>query len=161
MKRPSEISTIEIVFNKWIPFGNYLALTLFGKAYINTSNKSLWEKYVSNGNANIVKNHEMIHVKQAQFTDDSWLKFYWKYICEWLKNKPWRYGSEFAYFCNPFEMEAYQNELNLSYNTNKPIGTYDWVRLSRYSLNQRLSIWKDFLKSKKNSFGQYLRDASI
>lgn len=65
MKKPKEIVDIEIKWNAFFPLPGYFAMTFFGKMWIKNSDKSRWERYVKNGQADVVTNHEMIHVKQA------------------------------------------------------------------------------------------------
>lgn len=157
MKKPSKTKALEVVFNNLIPFSGYLAITLFGKIYVRNDSKDYWEKHVQSGDVNITMNHETIHLRQAQSTSDSWIVFYLLYIWEWLKNQPWKNGLDFAYRMIPFEMEAYQNEVNLSY-LKEGKATEGWRKFASMSVAKRLAIWKDYKSSKVIGFGRYLRE---
>ena len=149
-----------VVFNKFLPFPGYFARTLFGKILIRETNKSSWDRQIKTGDANITLNHETIHLRQAQSTCDSWWVYYIKYIYEYIKNQPWKNGTSFAYYMIPFEMEAYKNELNLSY-LHDGKSTTGWKKYSNMSVSERLNIWNDYKTSKVIGFGRYLRERDI
>lgn len=159
MKKPKQIVDIEIKWNDLLPLPGYFAMTFFGKMWIKNSDKSKWERYVKNGQADIITNHEMIHVKQAVSTDNSWWKFYWKYICQWLKNNPLFKGFKFAYKMNPFEMEAYANENDLFYNSKHSTGAIRWKKYMELTVKERKNLWDDYQKSHKwMTFGKYVSE---
>ena len=160
VKAPSKIKAMVVVFNKFLPFPGYFAITLFGKILIRETNKSSWERQIKTGDANITLNHETIHLRQAQSTCDSWWVYYIKYIYEYIKNQPWKNGTSFAYYMIPFEMEAYKNELNLSY-LHGGKSTTGWKKYSNMSVSERLNIWNDYKTSKVIGFGRYLRERDI
>ena len=56
-------------------------------------------------------NHEYIHVEQIK--DCGVLMFYILYLWYWIKNG-------FSYYKNPFEIEAFDNENNMDYISNRP-----------------------------------------
>lgn len=149
MKKPKEIVSIEIKWNNFIPFAGYLAITFFGKMWIRNSNKSRWERYIKNGQADVATNHEMIHVKQAVSTNNSWWKFYFLYIWYWLKANPLFNGFTFAYKMNPFEMEAYTNESDLFYNSTHSTGATRWELYNQLSIKQRKKYWDEYKSKRK------------
>lgn len=115
MKKPSEIQNPEIKFG-CIPPKGYLAISWFGKIYINKKNKEYWKKY-PDYLKNITIKHEKIHIMQAERTHNSWFCFYCKYIWFWLKAMfLCKFKNSIAYYCNPFEVEAYMHENNRFYN---------------------------------------------
>lgn len=159
MKKPKEIIDIEIKWNAFFPLPGYFAMTFFGKMLIKNSDKSRWQRYVKNGQADVVTNHEMIHVKQAVSTDNSWWKFYWKYICQYLKNNPLFNGFKFAYKMNPFEIEAYANETDLFYNSKHSTGAVRWQKYKKLSVKERKNRWKQFQEKQRTeflTFGKYI-----
>lgn len=150
MKKPSEIIDIEIKWNNFIPFGGFLAMTFFGKMWMRNSNKERWQRYIDNGTAKYVINHEMIHVKQAVSTNDSWWKFYLLYIWYWIKGV-FR-GFTFAYKMNPFEMEAYANEEDLFYIGTHDSGAKRWKTYNELGVKKRKEYWKDYMSKRKEKY---------
>lgn len=161
MKKPQEIDKIEIKWNNILPFNGFLAITFFGKMWIRKSNKNKWEQYLQDGRADEVINHEMIHVKQALSTNNSWWKFYMLYIWYWLKANPLFNGFNFAYYMNPFEIEAYGNESDLGYISENMYGTNEWTEYKELKTYIKKEYWKAYLKKKKTehiSFSLYVRE---
>ena len=100
--RPSQVVDMPAVVNSfWLRKG-YEGLTFFGKILTPTQEDA---DRMNNGFSTL-KNHEMIHLRQAQSCGDSWTRFYLLYIWYWLKalpaNRKMKHG---AYLLNPFEME--------------------------------------------------------
>lgn len=88
-----------------------------------------------------LKNHEMIHLRQAQSTGDSWLRFYLLYIWYWLRALPMsRQLRHAGYLLNPFEMEAYGRMHEMDYLTRCENGATEWRRYAKMSLKERLKI---------------------
>ena len=75
--RPSKVADMPAVVNTfWLRKG-YEGLTFFG--YILAPTQELADRF--NGSADrALKNHEMIHLRQAQSCGDSWFRFYLLYI---------------------------------------------------------------------------------
>ena len=110
--RPSRVADMPAVVNTfWLRKG-FEGLTFFGK--ILTPTQALADEF--NTGFTALKNHEMIHLRQAQSCGDSWLRFYLLYLWYWLRalpaNRKLKHG---AYLLNPFEMEAYRHMHNLDY----------------------------------------------
>ena len=73
--KPSEKDFVEIKQMKHCPFKGYLAMSWCG--YLLT-------RYSPDNIDNETVNHETIHLMQAK-DEGSWLKFYLKYLWEWIK----------------------------------------------------------------------------
>ena len=79
----------------------YVAMTVFG--YIFTSRQCDADHL--NTRYDALKNHEMIHLRQAQSTHNSWVLFYLRYF--WYSMLAGRYCRRLrnaVYFLNPFEL---------------------------------------------------------
>ena len=104
-------TTMKIIYNRFIPFGQYLGINLFGILFVR-------KEYEADMKSNIqmrkeVINHEQIHTAQMQ---ELWyIPFYLIYIfCHTKLLFKSRNNTE-AYRQNPFELEAYANDHNLNY----------------------------------------------
>lgn len=91
-----------IVKNKILPFGNYVAINLFG--FIFTKRESLTERTI---------NHEDIHTKQMK--ELLWVPFYIWYVIEYLIRLIQFRDTNLAYRNISFEHEAYDNDNDLFY----------------------------------------------
>lgn len=90
----------------------------------------------------IMKNHETIHLRQAQACHNSWLCFYLLYIWYYVRALPQnRRLKNAAYVLNPFEMEAYSYERDLHYLDDKADGTNGWRDYARLSPRERLAMY--------------------
>ena len=149
--RPSKIADMPAVVNTfWLPKG-YEGLTFFGKILAPT--QELADRFNSSPGvaANLqfaaLKNHEMIHLRQAQSCGDSWLRFYLLYIWYWAKNRiallRKRHRScqmrHAAYLLNPFEMEAYARMNDLNYLKGPAT---EWRKYAKMPLTERLALYK-------------------
>lgn len=136
IKNPKDIKELTIKYGI-IPPSNYIAITWFGIMHINKKNKELWESY-SNLYKNEVIRHETIHLKQAQ-KEGSWTKFYAKYLWYWIKAMfLCGFRNSIAYYCNPYEIEAYIHERDNEYN------------LTKFDVYQNIPI-KQLVEIKKSS----------
>ena len=137
--RPSKISDMPAVVNTfWLRKG-YEGLNFFG--HILAPTQELADRF--NGSADrALKNHEMIHLRQAQSCGDSWIRFYLLYIWYWLKglrmNRKMKHA---AYLLNPFEMEAYARMHDLDY-LNGP--ATEWRRYAKMKLKDRLKLYQKY-----------------
>ena len=136
--RPSKITDMPAVVNTfWLRKG-YEGLTFFGQ--ILTPTQELADRF--NASFNALKNHEMIHLRQAQSCGDSWLRFYLLYIWYWLKALPAnRKMKHAAYLLNPFEMEAYARMHDLDYLKGPAT---EWRRYAKMSLKDRLKLYRKY-----------------
>lgn len=157
MKKPSEIKELELKFTKFIPFSGYYVMTFFGKMLVRESSKSRWEMNEKNGYNDVVRNHEMTHVRQAISTNDSWFSFYLKYIMMYLKNIPIINGFKMPYKFISFELEAYANETDLTYSKLHENGTDNWKKYDKLTLKQKKELYKQY-KSSKLSFSSFVKE---
>ena len=135
--RPSKIVDMPAVVNTfWLRKG-YEGLTFFG--HILAPSQELADRF--NRGDSSLKNHEMIHLRQAQSCGDSWLRFYLLYIWYWLKGLRMRGKMKnAAYLLNPFEMEAYARMYDFDY----PKGpATEWRKYAKMSLKQRLQLYQN------------------
>ena len=135
--RPSKVADMPAVVNTfWLRKG-YEGLTFFG--HILAPTQELADRF--NGSADrALKNHEMIHLRQAQSCGDSWLRFYLLYIWYWLTglrmNRKMKHA---AYLLNPFEMEAYARMNDLDYLKGPAT---EWRKYAKIKLKDRLKLYK-------------------
>ncbi len=140
--RPSKINDMPATVTRWWKRENFSALTFFG--YILTSGENIANHL--NGRFDALKNHEMIHLRQAQDTHNSWFCFYARYL--WYSLLAMRYYRKLpkaSYYLNPFEMEAYLNMNDLHYLRGLDNGTSGWREYARMPLRERLTIMKKYL----------------
>ena len=137
--RPSKITDMPAVVNTfWLRKG-YEGLTFFG--HILAPTQELADRF--NGSADrALKNHEMIHLRQAQSCGDSWIRFYLLYIWYWLTglrmNRKMKHA---AYLLNPFEMEAYARMNDLDYLKGPAT---EWRRYAKMKLKDRLKLYQKY-----------------
>ena len=143
--RPSKVADMPAVVNTfWLPKG-YDGLTFFGKILAPT--QELADSF--NGAYNTLKNHEMIHLRQAQSCGDSWLCFYLLYIWYWLRALPAnRKMKHAAYLLNPFEMEAYRHMNDLNYLASLSAAgdckspANEWRKYAKMSIKERIKLYE-------------------
>lgn len=133
-RRPSRVTDMKAESNTfWLRKG-YDAVTFFGTIITNSRE----DAQLLNGRFHPIKNHEMIHLRQAQSTHNSWLCFYWKYMIFWFQaRRANRILPNAGYLLNPFEMEAYANMYNPHYLDQFSEGATGWRRYADMSLSQR------------------------
>lgn len=133
-RRPSTVHDMPAVVDTfWLKSG-YEALTFFG-TILTHSQKDADQM---NRRFDELKNHEMIHLKQAQDAGDSWWRFYRLYLHYWLQGR--RLGKRFknaGYWLNPFEMEAYEHMHDLHYLEQCRNGATGWRRYAQMSPEER------------------------
>ena len=136
-RRPSRIENMPVVRNSfWLRKG-YAALTFFGTVIASTKEDA---KEFENKKSTL-RNHEMIHLRQAQSTHDSWLLFYLLYSWYSIKLLPQNRKTKNAiYWLNPFEMEAYDHQDDLHYLDNND--ATEWRQYARMKPSERLEIAK-------------------
>ena len=102
---------MKIIYNKIIPFGKgFYAINLCGVLFA----KGPCDE--------IVINHESIHT--AQIKELGYIFFYIVYLIEWFLRIIQYRGYVRGYFNISFEREAYANQYDLSYLSNRPY--YNW-----------------------------------
>lgn len=110
-----------IIKNKFIPFGNYIAINLFG---ILVTKKDLSDKDI---------NHEKIHTRQMLET--LFIGFYLWYCIEYLIIRLFNLKDKQnnCYHEISFEEEAYNNDDNLDYLKNrKPYSWMKYININSY-----------------------------
>ena len=144
--RPSRVVDMPAVVNTfWLPKG-YEGLTFFGHILAPSQDEA--DRF--NNGYSTMKNHEMIHLRQAQACGDSWLRFYLLYIWYWAKNGVSlmfcssgsairRQMKHAAYLLNPFEMEAYARMNNLNYLKGDAT---EWRKYAKMPIRDRFAFYK-------------------
>lgn len=155
--RPSEIESCSIKFNKFFPFGNFLAMMWKGTILIKEKDKEYWESLENNQSGKEIVNHENIHLKQAVSTNDSWLCFYTKYAWQYLKNCPIIFGFIFPYYFVSFELEANEFRNNFDYLKGKE-SCNKWKTYNKLSLKEKRNYWKAYKKLNNISFPKFVRE---
>ena len=95
---------MKIIENSLIPFKGFLAINIFGVIFIRKGG-------VLN---EVALNHEQIHT--AQMKELGYVGFYILYLIEWIIRL---FINKNAYKSISFEKEAYENERNLDYLSNR------------------------------------------
>ena len=138
--RPSKVADMPARANSfWLPKG-YEGLTFFGT--ILTPTQKVADLFNSGFSA--LKNHEMIHLRQAQDCGDSWVRFYVRYL--WYSFRIWCFAGRrirqrqphAAYLLNPFEIEAYARMYDLNYLSRCEGGAREWRHYAKMSLEERI-----------------------
>lgn len=136
VRRPSRIEAMHVVSDGlWLRRG-YQAVTFFGIVITATEG----DAQLMRQDGNSLARHEMIHLRQAQSTHDSWLLFYLRYFWYYLLALPQnRHLRNAAYLINPFEMEAYRHMCDPHYLEHCAAdGATEWRRYARMSPRERL-----------------------
>ena len=121
---------VAVYDNFWLR--GYDAMTFFGTIITATEEEAIR----MNSKGNVLKNHEMIHLRQAQSLHDSWLLFYLYY--GWyslLALSQSRKMKNAAYLLNPFEIEAYGHDADLNYL--KDNEATEWRKWAKMPLEER------------------------
>lgn len=93
-----------------------------------------------------LKSHETIHIRQAQSTDNSWLKFYVQYTLQWIKNLTLiTVNIKAPYKFMPMEMEAYLHQDEYDYCENTAT---QWRELKKIKAKTKKQWAKEYYKTK-------------
>ena len=156
-RRPSRIADMKAVANSfWLKRG-YGALTFFGVILTPTIEEARLINILSDISTDasiqkltmrqqreqtVLKNHEMIHLRQAQSCHNSWLLFYIRYAYYWIGGQRMRRKLKNAgYWLNPFEMEAYKYEQDTHYlDGSEANGINGWREYAKLTAKERLEI---------------------
>lgn len=142
--KPSEINSIKAKKTIFL-LPSFSAIMWCGKIYCRSTNRI--EKINSTDEIDsTLKCHEMIHIRQAQAMNDSWIRFYWNYIISYIKNIPLiTINSKAPYLLLPVEIEAYINENNFKYvEKNQPV--YGWKKYQKLTLKDKREIARELFK---------------
>lgn len=136
LPRPSGMADMKAKVNRFWCRKGFTAATVFGRIY--TRSQEAADQLNSRFDA--LKNHEMIHLRQAQSTHDSWLLFYVRYFWYSLRAIGYiRRMKNAMYYLNPFEMEAYRHMYEKDYLERcADGGAVEWKEFSRMSLAARM-----------------------
>lgn len=102
---------MKVIYNRFIPFKGYKAINLFGVLFVRKGSVMSKEDM----------NHEAIHT--AQMKEMMYIFFYWWYLAEWILRL---FGKGNAYKRISFEKEAYDNQHNLNYLSERE--KYSWTK---------------------------------
>ena len=153
--KPNKINTLSARKALFL-FPGFRALTWKGVVYCKDDSDILlinFERKISSD----FESHEMIHVKQAESTHNSWFYFYTLYLWYWVLNFPlFIVGLYMPYYFIPFELEAMNNENNWEYSANGSV--YQWEDFNKLTLKQKYKLAKDFKKDYKTNFKQYVKN---
>jgi hypothetical protein len=138
---PVEIKELQVCESKYFPFKGHLCMMWCGTIFVR---KGLIDKVDQ-----FTINHKTLHLLQAQ-NEGSWIKYYSKYLWEWIKGNPLLGTSKAAYYTIPYEMEAYANEHRRSYIENynpRLLGSYTYQASCRNQLyNDHRFEWFRFCR---------------
>ena len=134
--RPASVSDMPAEVSRLWRRKGFTAMTVFG--HIFTSEQAMADHL--NSKFSTLKNHEMIHLRQAQSTRNSWFRFYALYF--WYSLRALRYFRKVknaVYYLNPFEIEAYSHQHDLHYLDHcGEQGAREWRRFARMKLRERV-----------------------
>lgn len=143
-RRPASLPDMQATVSRFWCRRGYQGITLFGHIFTRSEEEArrfnLASSKTGGGWWVVAKNHEMIHLRQAQSTCNSWLLFYVRYL--WYSLLACRYNRRMkkaGYYLNPFEIEAYTHENDLGYldGCGKK-GAIGWRKYAQMSLAERL-----------------------
>lgn len=134
-RRPSTLRDMPAIAAPFLIRKGYMALTFFGMILTHTREEAA--KF--NEASDALKHHEMIHLRQAVSTGDSWWRFYVLYLKFWWQARRVRRRYPNAgYRLNPFEMEAYDKMYDPTYLDRCKDGATGWQRFARMTLEERI-----------------------
>lgn len=157
MKSPKKIKLIKAKKNKLLCPKGFKAITLFGTVFVRKLSIE-YEFNLTDKIDSVLKSHEMIHVKQAVSTCNSWFLFYILYLWQWLCNLPLLFINVYApYRFIAFELEAFCNEANYKYYNEIQNGAVLWKKFNKLSLTKKYNYAKDYYsKSRIMYFREYI-----
>lgn len=154
--KPSKFKTV-IGKKAWFLLPNFDCLTWKGYAYCRTQEKA--DKInKTNGIDSQLESHETIHVRQAESMNDSWFRFYLKYVLEWICNLPLIFINIYApYKFMPIELEAYLNQDDWNYCMNGKV--YQWKTFEKLTLKEKWKMAKEYYNNhRKPYFPSFLKE---
>lgn len=133
--KPVLKDNMEVIRMDHFPFKGYSAMSWCGHCVMrNDYKKPVKETTLK---------HEQIHLQQG-VREGSWVKFYLKYLWEWIKGNPLIAPATSAYYTIPYEVEAYANDHIPDYII-RPINTFKMKnRKNTYKTN--IKNWKKYVK---------------
>lgn len=129
VSKPENFEKVVWMEMRHFPFKGYVCMMWCGRFILRKDEIGL----LTCEQVELICNHENIHLAQAKVCG-SWIKYYCKYIIEWVKGNPFNAS---AYITNPYECEAYANETNTAYAEN-----YDGSSLVKYRFKNRDKLYR-------------------
>lgn len=152
--RPSDKEYVDLLFMRHFPFKGKRAMSWCGYIIMRYEYYEEMTGEVPPVWYADMARHEKMHLLQAKHTKrDSWMYYYLSYVWQWIKLNPLVYPSNAAYYCNPYEVEAYANEQRQSYLENYTgehlRGKYTIPHAKRIykSLGATPQAWKAYIKT--------------
>lgn len=134
--KPALKDKMEILHMDHFPFKGYSAMSWCGNCIVRSDyTKSIKDTTLK---------HEQIHLQQG-VREGSWIKFYLKYVWEWIKGNPLIAPATSAYHTIPYEVEAYANDHNPDYII---------LPVKSFKVVNRKSTYKKY----RDNWEQYLKD---
>ena len=149
--KPAEKEKVSLLGMKHIPFVGYKYLMWCGYMIYRDDMYDRRQKEWPTDIFKVDMNHEQIHLMQAKMCG-SWIKYYWRYLCEWIKGGPLLNPASAAYYTIPFEAEAYANEHNFDYSIN-----YNGANLVKYTFKERKKLYKE-LGGEPNAWKYFVKN---
>ena len=143
--RPRKLDKMPVrVFSLWHT-RKYAALTYFGLILVHDEATAASLSRQSDA----LCRHELIHLRQAQSTCNSWLIFYLRYGYYSLRLLPVRHHIRHAvYLLNPFEIEAYLHMYDAGYlDRLGQEGATEWRRIAAMGYRERIACLPDWLRN--------------
>lgn len=136
--RPKAVNEPELLQMKYYPARGYKYMMWCGKMIYRSEYADRILGEVGTKTYERSKNHETIHLRQAQIKG-SWFSYYISYLYEWIKGNPFTSPYKSAYYTIPYEMEAYANEDDHTYPDD-----YDGSKLHFYDITSRKKTYKKY-----------------
>lgn len=138
--KPALKDEMEVLRMDHFPFKGYSAMSWCGNCIVrNDYNRPVSKTTLK---------HEQIHLQQG-VREGSWIKFYLKYVWEWIKGNPIIAPASSAYYTIPYEVEAYANDDNTNYII-LPVKTFK-IENRKSTYKKHRDNWKQYLK---DNYGQ-------
>ena len=151
--RPSDHlgKDLEVMTMKHFPFKGYKWLMWCGRMISRADNAEKIQAEMMTKKFQVSMNHEKIHLMQAVVCGDSWVKYYLRYLWEWLR-RGFLAPMSANYYISRYESEACANEEDTGY-----CADYDGRNLrGKYSIRKAkklyrqlggtASAWKEYVK---------------
>ena len=154
--KPSKFTTV-IGRKAWFLLPNFSALTWKGYAYCKT--REMADKINSTDKIDSkLESHETIHIRQASSMNDSWFKFYLRYVWEYICNLPLIFINIYApYMFMPIEIEAYLNQDDWDYCMQEE--NAQWKEFEKLTLKEKRELAKEYYKSHPRTYiTRFLRE---
>jgi hypothetical protein len=134
-------------------FPGFSCLTWKGYAYCKKQEDA--DKINSTPNIDSrLESHETIHIRQAESMNDSWFRFYARYVWDYICNLPLIFINIYApYKFAPIEMEAYMYQDDWNYCMHGKV--YRWKDFEELSLKDRYKLAKEYYGSKFRPYITY------